>query len=1241
MSTCDPSQVSQKENFTSWATCPSTPNSPIQNTTTAPQESYGGSDVSWPNLLPINVGQDYDPSTSTNLFLVLPCSYIDSSTKKYNSLYQGHDMDFKTVCQGTDPLNSSYPFPVLTSTITLNSCYSKQTLDSQDYAGLGPQSDTLIEGSLEYLSAFQDPTTNYVSPPNDSDFKVTTSNYFQYYFSASVPGNVYRNQLLETKKKLILGSSSTSSTCNANATMTKCTTTEPNAAHLKYFKNLSISDQFDPKSLFIQQYAITTETKATYGCLSGYGDPGANNACDMGQVEKTQQSGTTTMALYAHMRDGQKRLTIYGNPYKDMDWSNSAGCNCCVYYRGSLWTPTTLNQNYNTMSFPKNVTTCVDSNNSNNPKLYANYLLDMEDANTARSKSYSLQLNSNVKNVYFAETVQDGKNTLVKSFNIRGRYPGCLSHTQTYPDVSASNISDSNKYLKVGATLSSQAKEFTFVPAMYLGGKGYEEIHTGKSVVFKYIPDNGPLWDGTSGSTFQSWPSIDALRNNKPDIVVRIMFYNPHIFDPTKTLDDLPFLTQDAIKNFQAYTLDLFQQNTPNYYNTSDTLCNTLFVHPFERGVAFLEYITTIVYSLMYGFNLDTLSLQGLYYDVSYNLYMPTGTYTMTDFLKHIFNRMDNLKIDTIVPRPTLFNSNKNQTVQVEFNAWVNEVLTNTDKYLMYPTFHHASTLSSTSTKSSDSDSTLYIKVHVHPMMHANIQTNNQHTLDKTLSIYLNNFFQDYTNQVGESSRIGNTKSFGVIGNVMVDKNNIPYKGPSAILIQLANTQQIDTLTLESSTQTYAISYIYQAQVTVISVGALLYLLQNNNTFNINLTDIPTNNNPSLPIFILDNYTHCLNQTPITQGCIDVLCKKGDCACDFSVTVGIQKTLNPQNFLYMNTSNKSCLCLAPNSYPKSISSVRALNAVGMCFSKACESINLPIKNPTFCKLQGCSSLIQAIHENNKNDLTWFDIFPDNGKGMDLNKINNMCGTNLQLGVAPTSFDINWYIVGGSVCMALAAPLALALDYYGMRQRRAAWAYWFWLIIIIVMFMLAGLLFYSLSGVYKCNSLQYVNTTQAGCYDRLTESIPLTRDACYPHLPLFCQCDDTGAPCTDYVDKSKPYQAQCMENGACAFCPNNTNNLDIITNKKQRISIPTTWAFLAFGVWCVISGLVCITLGSYFKNLGLNTIQRIGMLIAVGICIAFIAFGGLVAGTNHIQTNSLSIDIEAQERAAMSQSDPCS
>ena len=131
----------------------------------------------------------------------------------------------------------------------------------------------------------------------------------------------------------------------------------------------------------------------------------------------------------------------------------------------------------------------------------------------------------------------------------------------------------------------------------------------------------------------------------------------------------------------------------------------------------------------------------------------------------------------------------------------------------------------------------------------------------------------------------------------------------------------------------------------------------------------------------------------------------------------------------------------------------------------------------------------------------------------------------------------------------------------------------------------------LSGVYKCDSLMYTNKEQATCYDRLTKSIELSREACDPQLPLFCQCTGAGNECANYVPQDDTYQAQCMANGMCAMCPNDMTKLDVDQNTTQRISIPTTWTFLAVGAWCLVAGLVCITLGSYFKNLGLNMRQR--------------------------------------------------
>ena len=113
----------------------------------------------------------------------------------------------------------------------------------------------------------------------------------------------------------------------------------------------------------------------------------------------------------------------------------------------------------------------------------------------------------------------------------------------------------------------------------------------------------------------------------------------------------------------------------------------------------------------------------------------------------------------------------------------------------------------------------------------------------------------------------------------------------------------------------------------------------------------------------------------------------------------------------------------------------------------------------------------------------------------------------------------------------------------------------------------------------------------------------------------------------------------MATGGVA-CPNDMTKLDVSQNTAQRISIPTTWAFLAVGAWCLVAGLACITLGSYFKNLGLNMRQRVGFLVLVGLALALMGFGGLVAGMNHTKSTSFEIDSDAQADAAKSQTDPC-
>jgi len=256
--------------------------------------------------------------------------------------------------------------------------------------------------------------------------------------------------------------------------------------------------------------------------------------------------------------------------------------------------------------------------------------------------------------------------------------------------------------------LSSQAKDFTFIPAMDLGGKGNTyNINPKDKYRLNYNASQGPMWDQTS-SKFGTWPDIHALRSNMPDIVVRIMFYNPYIFDPTKTLLDLPPLKKDAISELEKNCETLFLQNLPTQAPT--TPCNKLFVHNFERGVAFLEYVSTIVYSLMYAYNLNNTTLQSEYFNVSYNVYTKSGTYFMNNLLLHIYTILQ-IKINSKAQRPSLFNSSNDatRTPSDEVASWVNETMVNTQHYIKYPFFR----------QDTQDKTKLYIQMHMHPMMHA------------------------------------------------------------------------------------------------------------------------------------------------------------------------------------------------------------------------------------------------------------------------------------------------------------------------------------------------------------------------------------------------------------------------------------------------------------------------------------------------------------------------------------------
>lgn len=1153
------------------------------------QQSYGGSDVSWPNLLPIHVTDDYDPTKSTNLFLIFPGSYMDGSTYRFSR--QGMDDSFKqsTACNNYNLNQTSlgrYSDHKINRTIMTKS----------------------IDVTIKYLAVFPniDAQTNpRVVANNDTTFGLESNSpsLFQFYFSASVPGQAYAPLLT---KQVAGGTCDT--TCAAQAIVDQCTCQDITSMPTSQTVVQTITP---PSTPAFTQDGIFVTNQGFQNKHAGLSTTITLNSTTCGNMKLKFGSA-------AHMRDGFKR--VIASTQQTYCGDQTGGT---VLYGYELdWDTTIKADDVHGLAYPSGNQTCSSEHANAN----AHILLD-SDGKTNRSVFLTLTLPSTIPpNIHFAET----QDNLLKSFNVRGRFPGCLTSTEaSVTTTSPQFATQASDYLKVGATLAAQIQDFTFDIPVNLQGQGSQ----GK-VGQTYKPSDGQIWNSTA---LPNWPSLtkdDLAKTKIPDITVRIIFYNSAIYDPVQGTDKQ--LTAAILQNVHQTLSTVYTQNSPLAIKS----CQDLYVHAFERGVAFVEFFTKIAYSLLYNFNIES-TLQSLYFRVQYNVYMQSDTYTNVDFASHLIKR---LALPTNNKPPTLFldpSQESQMSVDDELAAWANEMLVQTSKYFLYPQFRQ-------------DGADIWVSFQVHPMMHAHLQTYAA-DMQTNMQTYLNNFFQDFTSNL-DNLILGTSNAYGVVGQIQVQKGDGFYDGTTNLPLTLASGAQQPknnmTLAYAPTNQSYTLSYAYEGKVDVLSVGAFLYILQHNKTFQIDFSNTQTSayhyigENPILPMPVasLDQATlACLTSATITSDCQSKLCAQASaCLCDFSTLIGTQDEhiVNPTPLLYMNNSNGNCTCLASDSYPRSSQIQRALNPVSRCFAKACQG-KIKETDPLFCAYVACSTLTQAMHSDKKGASNWFDLFPDKGQGLDLTKLNETCDLKLvhQGDLQIFKIEVNWYLIMGTICLALAAPLALALDYFGMNQRRSRKQYFIWLGIIIVMLGLAGLFFYALNGEYKCKQIDMANTKSAQCVDRLTHLIPLSKEACDPHLPLFCQCDQSGTTCFDYIPGAK-YKSTCTTQGICTVCPNATTKVDLTTSKVVRTSVPTTWVYLATSAGLLVIGLVCITLASYFKNLGYAMKQRAGILIGIGFLIAFLTFGALIAGMNHTKAQVESIDQAAQAQQAKAKKDPC-
>ena len=1025
---------------------------------------------------------------------------------------------------------------------------AKPTYSVQKYSYGDSRVYTEWQARINYQGSYPDTTSPLINPCADTSFDPpSVTKFHNFYFSATMTGNYFVMVL----KPSFFDAQKGSKACFDGGEM-GCSQKEKDHTQ---------------SPTWAGAYAINSMTafqKQT--CVV----PSENSITTGGQYCITGCSDTTNHDVYtthAHMRDGMARLPSANTDVQTF----SEKCQ-----NQELWQPggqegwsgmwyTGYSKKVQEKSFAKakNPNTMCGSS-GNPPNSDAMYLMDMDSGKNIQRKFLQLEIQD--PTIQFAQISHADNKLLLHSFNVMGRQPTCNSKDDVNP-------TQSHKY-----------------------SKDYKSMNC--------MSGSSPSWTWTSTRPTKgnNWPNLE--NDKSPDIVVRVLFYNKYVWSPSQ---GTPIsLTTDAIREFKANIQSIWQQNMPQAALSSQL--DSLLMDGFMRGMAFLEYVSTIVYSLFFGYRLENNAQRTLYYQLSQHCIVPSGKFTMTDYLKFLFKLWTINTTNSIVPVGLGGSANN---ITQELQGWAHELVTSTSKYLKRPWFFMQG-------------SNLYLGMWVHPMMHVDLlQAQNP---DVNVNIYLNNYFQDMTSM--SASNIGDSYSRGTIGQVEIQTKDTTFGGPSGIPIQVVHTTFREAPIEYTSGQTsYSVAFEYTAEVQTLSPASVLYLLQNQNIPLDSLHSLASylTASTALPqplVLLTSTQNACLTQDKITKACKGILCSGvGECICDYSVLLdGV--SVNPQSSLYANNSLGPCACLAANSYAKaSEGGSRASNTVAMCFAKACEG-KVEFLEDDFCANQGCSQFQQDLDLQHLSQDQWYDLFPDEGKGVDVNLLNQTCQTDIvPKGSLRTDskFIVNWYILAASILLGLALPFGLMVDYIGLKQRRPPVVYWVVLGLSLVFLGLAGVLFYALTGVHTCDKIGYDETTTAPCKDRLFRKLSLSQEACQKKT-MFCQCTKFDSKCPKY-----DVPATCTNKGVCAVCPDNVDKIDVTSFPETRTQLPTTWMYLMTSGVLFVMTIVGLVLAKRLQSRGWSMFARVLLTTMLGLGMFGLGLGGIIMATNRTKITTTQID----------------
>lgn len=530
----------------------------------ASSQSFGGSDTSWPDLLPVCLPATAAKQlTGSQVYLVLPASYVDSSgayrfmrmpTRPSGPVV---DYDFQEDTECADTVKPWFNGYCDYTQIISRGSYFPPAYNNQHY--------NLFDTNVSYSTMFASSKTgaNVVS---GCDASFAPSQLFQFFYSASVPLNAYSQLVTVTPQPTVPSNSCqaqgyTSCGCNTYLTIPTGDGIIKTVDGVAYTKD-NVTSNF-------MSYSLSSTAIGSSTCSPAMVLP---------------------YSKHASMRDGLDRLASTKQvPNEDNCPSVSGMLDTIIYTFASSYNGFDAPSSSYELAFPSGAS-CSLPDLSGQPT--CKYLMDWQDSkfrdlalsikvNTDQTDQAS-QTSSGSNNVWFAQTVADSKNNLfVKSFNVAGRLPGCV------PTGSASLPTSASPYLAtklsdifvVGARTASGSKLFHWGVTRNLGNTG--QPGSANQQGNTYVPEDGPAWNKKSDD-YASWPDLTSLRANTNntwlvDITARVVFFNPWLTDPVRSVMDSKLqLTDQAVRQFSQNCQALFAQNTPNW--TTSTACDQLYV---------------------------------------------------------------------------------------------------------------------------------------------------------------------------------------------------------------------------------------------------------------------------------------------------------------------------------------------------------------------------------------------------------------------------------------------------------------------------------------------------------------------------------------------------------------------------------------------------------------------------------------------------------------------------------------